>query len=287
MMKRKAEHINDLGLNNKSRQRRAFIIRLIIGILFISPLVLGFIFSFVSNRQLNMLPTFEKVINNLTFDNYRWVFKTIPILTYIKNSLIMCAISISVQLILSSFSAYAFAFFDFPFKNLVFNMIVAAMMIPGAVTTVANYLLVQEIGLMNTYLGMSVLFFVSGTSIFMMRQYYLTIPKELKESSVIDGCSDMLFLLKIVMPMSVPVYAALAIRQFISVYNAFIWPLLVATNQKMHTVQIGMAMIVDSEQMNFGYILAGAISSIVVPLFAFLFGQKYLISGIAKGAIKG
>jgi len=276
-----------LRARKRRRETRAYLLRLGIGILFLSPLAIGLLFSFVPNEYLSSLPTFKSVFNNLTLDNYRWVFKNIPVLTYAKNSFIMSVIVIVMQILLASFAAYAFSFFEFKGRDFFFRMVLTAMMIPGTVVVITNFLFIQELGLLNTYLGLTMKYFVGGTAIFMMRQFFKTIPLELKDAAEMDGCGEMRFLFTVAMPLAVPMYAALTLFLFIDMYNAYLWPLLVAQRQEMQTVQIGMAMIVDAEFMHYGYILAGAIVSIIVPLVVFLIGQDYLVRGMMAGAVKG
>lgn len=264
-----------------------FFFRILLGICFIAPLLIGFSFSFLPNDLLDSLPSVTDFLYHFTFENYVWVFQNIPILRFISNSLIMCLIVIIAQVIISSLAAYAFSFFKFRGKDLLFNLILIAMMIPGQVTTIANFLLVQEAGLLNTYIGLCIPYMIGGTAIFMMRQYYLTIPKELKEASMIDGCGDMRFLFQIAVPLAVPTIAALAIYLFIDVYNMYFWPMLVGQKQSMQTIQIGMSMLVDAESTQYGRILAGAMVSIFIPVITFFIGQDYLIKGMTSGAVKG
>ena len=262
-----------------------FIAKLILGLLFISPLLVGLVFSFVPSRLLNNLPDLETVLGNLTLENYKWIMGYIPIFRFLGNSFVVCAVIIVVQVILSSFAAYAFSFFRFRGSKILFQIILIAMMIPAEVTVIANYLTIMN--LVNTYAGLCAISLLSGTSIFMMRQSYMQIPRELKEASLVDGCSDMRFLFRIAMPLTVPAIASLAIFLFISAYNMYFWPMLVAQNTDKQTIQIGMAMLVGTENVEYGHVLAGAMLSIVIPVAAFIIGQDYLIKGMTSGAVKG
>ena len=271
----------------KEKLGLSFWLRILLGILFISPILMAVVFSFLPNEMLNGLPQIEKMMDSFTLENYQWIFKHIPILKYVKNSLVMCVIIITSQVIIASLSAYAFSFFNFKGKDLLFNLILIAMMIPGQVVTICNFLTVKNAHLLNTYIGLCIPYMIGGTAVFMMRQYYLTIPKEMKEASMIDGCSDLRFLFQIVVPLSVPTIAALAIYLFIDIYNMYFWPLLVGQEQSMFTIQIGMSMLVDAEASQYGRILAGAVVSIILPLITFFIGQDYLIKGMTSGAVKG
>ena len=125
------------------------------------------------------------------------------------------------------------------------------------------------------------------TAIFMMRQYFLQLPKDIKEAAIMDGCGHMRFLLQIGVPMAIPTISALAITEFIGVYNRYFWPMLIAQTKEMQTIQIGMAMLVDVETANYGNILAGAMICIIAPVIVFLFAEDYIIKGMTAGAVKG
>ena len=123
--------------------------------------------------------------------------------------------------------------------------------------------------------------------IFLLRQFYLTLPRELKEAADIDGCSNMGFFFRIALPLSVPSLASLAIYEFIHIYNRYFWPLLVTNRDQMRTVQIGMAMLQEGESGKTTHILAGAALCIVPAVIVFIIGQKYLVKGMTSGAVKG
>ena len=161
------------------------------------------------------------------------------------------------------------------------------MMIPGEVVVITNYVTIQNWGLINTFLGLIITNLISGTAIFMMRQYYLTLPRDFKEAATIDGCGDMGFLFRVATPLSIPTISALAIYLFVSIYNAFFWPLLVTNKDAMRTVQIGISFLVTSDIISYGQILAGAVVAIVPSVIAYVFGQDYIIKGMTAGGVKG
>lgn len=270
------------------RRRKAFALtwRLLLGILFLSPLIVGLVFSFEPDSGLVTLPPLPKLIEDLTVTNYEWIFANVPILRYSLNSLAVCAIVIGAQLVVASLSAYAFSFFEFRGKKFFFTVILIAMMIPGQVTTIANFLFAQKINLVNTHIGLAMPYLISGAAVFMLRQYYMTIPRELKSAADIDGCSDMRFLFQIIIPNSVPTLISLGIYLFVDTYNQYLWPMLVAQKQNMFTAQIGMNMLVTADERQYGRILAGAMVSLMIPMVAFIIGQDYMIKGMADGALK-
>ena len=199
---------------------------------------------------------------HFTLENYQAVFAKVPLLLYLKNSVIVCVIAIFAQVIFATLAAYAFACFEFPFKKLLFSLVLATTMVPGEVVVVTNYLTIQNMGLTNSYAGLVLPSLISGTAIFLMRQYFLALPKEYKEAATIDGCGEIGYLFRVAMPLAVPTFASLAIYLFVQIYNQFFWPLLVTHENAMRTIQIGIAFLVTGDVISFGQILAGAMIAI-------------------------
>ena len=206
--------------------------------------------------------------------------------TALKNSIITVVGSCLLVDIASAMAAYGFEKKPVPGKEALFQGYLATMMIPGQVTTLSNFLMVQKLKLLNTHIGLALPYLICGAAVFMMRQYYMTIPKDLKGAADIDGCSDMGFLFRIILPNSVPTLISLGIYLFVDTYNQYFWPLLVVQRQEMFTVQIGMNMLIDSETTAYTKILAGAILALLLPMVTFIIGQDYMIKGMADGAIK-
>lgn len=274
-------------VRKKSAAIASYLIKLAVGIIIVSIILVGLVFSFLPEDLLYRLPTIKEIAKGLTKENYIWVFRNINILRYLLNTFIVCAITMLSQVVFASCAGYAFAFFKFPGKNSIFTLIQVSMMIPAEVTVICNYLQVQSMKLVNTYLGIAITALIGGTAIFMMRQFYLTLPRELKDASMVDGCGDMRFLIQIAVPLSTPIMASLAITQFISVYNRYFWPMLTAQKEKMQTIQIGMSRLVGIEVQEYGHVLAGAILAIMFPILVFIFAQNYIIKGLTSGAVKG
>ena len=275
-------------LTPKQRNLISVIVKVIIGLVFISPLFIGLVFSFVPDQELLKLPTLQVIKSTASFNNYKMLAKAIPVFSYLKTSLVDCLIVITVQIVFSSLSAYSFAFFDFKGKNFLFTLVLIGMMVPAQVITITNFLTVRRLGLLNTYLGLAVINFAGGKSIFLFRQYYKTIPKEMHEAAIVDGCGDMKFLFRFVMPLAIPSIASVAIMIFIEEYNAYLWPILVARKQNMFTIQVGINQMIRPDMIPpYGRLLAFAMFSLIIPIIAFVFGEDYLISGMTEGSVKG
>ncbi len=264
----------------------AVVLRIAVGLLIILPILLGLSYSLRSDGEI-MTATLTLLPKRVTLENYEYVFRYIPIGRYLLNTLINCVIVIASQVVICSLTAFVFVFYNFKGKKFLFNLILITMMIPGDVTLIANYLTVQSAGLTNTYIGMTVTSLVSGMGIFMMRQFFLSLPLDFKEAATLDGCSTLGYFFRIALPLGVPSIVSLALYEFVIVYNMYLWPLLIANSQQMYTIQIGMAMLKGAEVDHLGVILAGAIICIVPVAIVFTLGQKYIIRGMVSGGIKG
>lgn len=270
----------------RAAEAAGFTVKLALGLVFISPLIIGLFFSFQTEQELMSYPL-HLLPQHFTLENYQAVFAKVPLLLYLKNSVIVCVIAIFAQVIFATLAAYAFACFEFPFKKLLFSLVLATTMVPGEVVVVTNYLTIQNMGLTNSYAGLVLPSLISGTAIFLMRQYFLALPKEYKEAATIDGCREIGYLFRVAMPLAVPTFASLAIYLFVQIYNQFFWPLLVTHENTMRTIQIGIAFLVTGDVISFGQILAGAMIAILPSVLGYILGQDYIIQGMTAGGIKG
>jgi len=278
---------NRARTNKIIRETLGYVIKIAIGLLFMIPIFVMMSWSLRPDAELvkygaSLLP------HKWTFEYYAWCFQNLNLFRYIINSFIQYAFVFAGHVVFSIMAAYAFVFCDFKGKGLVFGMILAAQAIPGEVTIIANYMTVQRLKWIDTWFGLCLPSVVSGMSIFMMRQHFLTIPKEMKEASEIDGCGDIRFMIRILAPLSVPSLASLAIYDFIHVYNSWLWPLLVTNKDRMRTVQVGLAMAMTGEVYDeYGRVLAASTVVIIPTLLIFIVGQEYLIRGLVSGSVKG
>lgn len=264
-----------------------YILKLSAAILVISPLIYALLMSFLPFSETMRTPP-TLISPNMSFANFRDVARQITIFTYFKNTLIVAIVTVSMQILTASLAAYAFTFFSFKGKALVFTLFLSTLMIPDDTTMISNYLTISNLNLIDTYTAIVLPYLASGMSVFLMRQYYITIPKELKESSVIDGCTDMQFWYKIAVPLSIPAIASLGIYAFILSYNHYFWPLLVTNTNGMRTLQVGISMLFSREDgINYALVMAGAMMAVLPAVVIFVLCQKYIIRGMTDGAVKG
>ncbi len=270
----------------RTRDHIFLLLKLLAGLCVVFPLIYGFCLSFMGMSDIFRNPP-VLISNSMSLANYEYALRQVPMLTYFKNTLIVCIVEVAAQIVTASFAAYAFSFFEFRGRKLLFALVTATLMIPYESTLISNYLTICNLRLTDTYIGLTLPFLASGMSIFLMRQFYLTIPKELKEASTIDGCGDMRFLLSVAGPLSLPAACSLALYAFINAYNQYFWPLLVTNRDQMRTLQIGTGILKDSEAANYGLVLAAAMIVILPAVLFFIVGQKYLVKGMVAGAVKG
>lgn len=243
--------------------------------------------SFSANNEIFSFP--HKIFHaNITLANYIDVFKSIPIAKYFFNSLLVATITTIGQVAISALAGYAFARLKFKGSDLLFLVILITMMIPPQVNIIPLFFLMRELHLIDTYQALIIPGFFGGFGIFMFRQYFLTFPKELEDSSRIDGCNIFESFYKIALPLAIPTVATLAIFTFISTWNSFMWPLIVTNSDAMRTLPVGLATFKGSfrELTNWGDLLACATICTVPTILIFLLGKKYFINDLLQGSLK-
>ena len=223
----------------------------------------------------------------LHWESYQKALETAPILRFITNSFIVSTVVTLGQIVTASLAAYAFSFLEFPGRNYIFYAFLSTMMIPWEVTIIPNYFTIKELGWLDTYQGLSVPFLASAFGTFMLRQSFLTLPKQLFEAARIDGCGHFRFFLTMVIPLSRPALGTLAVYAFLMTYNQYLWPLLVTNSDVMRTVQIGLSMLQWDQAAAWNSMMAGVILVSIPTALLLVLGQKQLVRGLTKGAIKG
>lgn len=223
----------------------------------------------------------------VTLENYKVVWDTLSIPRYFLNSMILAVFGVILPVILSSMAAFPLARMEFKGKQLIFLVIMGTMMVPGEVTMIPTYLIINKAGLMGSYAGIILPGAVSAFGIFLMRQAFITIPKELEESAVIDGAKVWQIWLHILMPMVKPSIATLSILSFIGAWNNFLWPLLVLNDPNTYPLTVGLYKLQGTFVANTRLIASGAVLALIPILIVFLFFQKYFIEAAYSSAVKG
>ena len=227
-------------------------------------------------------------LQHLTLSNYVHVNNTIPVIRYFFNSLIVSIFTTIGQIIISTLAGYAFARLDFKFRNTLFFIILITMFIPPQVNIIPLFFIMRELHLVDTYAALILPGIFGGFGVFLMRQHFLSFPKELEDASIIDGCNKLQMFIKIVCPLATPAIATLGIFTFITSWNSFIWPLIITNSEAMRTLPLGLAIFKGSyrEVIVWGDLLACSVICTIPAILIFLIGKKYIINDMMKGGVK-
>ncbi len=231
--------------------------------------------------------------HDFTFANYIGVWQRVNLLGYFINSMVVAAGTVILNLILSSLAAYPLARMEFKGKKITFFAILATIMIPFQAIMLPVYLITIKLHLTDNVndaagiMGLILPFAVSAFGIFLMRQAFLGIPREMEEAAIVDGCNIFQVFWRVLLPMVKPSLAVLAIFTFIGSWGEFLWPSIVLTKESLYTLPVGVNNLQGMFSSNWRYIAAGSIISIIPIIIFFLAMQRYFISGENEGAVKG
>lgn len=206
---------------------------------------------------------------------------------YFFNSFLVAIVTVILEVLIASMAAYAFAKMEFFGKNVIFGLFLATMMVPGEVLLVPNFITLANLGWVDKYPALIVPWVVSVFAIFLLRQHFLQIPNELKEAAQLDGAGHLRFLFQIVLPLSRPALATVALLKFIGSWNAFLWPLLVTNSPEMRTVQNGLSSFMQEAGAHYQIWMAAATLALLPVLILFLLLQKQFYASVARSGLKG
>lgn len=227
-----------------------------------------------------IFPTF------INFGNYAQVWNFMNFPKYIMNTVIITVMGVVFNIILSCMTAYPLAVFRFKGRDVVFTMLIATMIIPSSTAMIVHYLTIQWLNLGNTYLGVVLPAAVSVFNIFLMRQTFLTIPGEIRDSGKMDGASELRIWWQLVLPLVKPGIAVIMLLEVMAFWNNFLWPIVVLDDPQKYPLASALTYLNGQFSYNFGWIAAGTIISVIPIIIVFLFTQRYYMEGLA-GAVKG
>jgi len=222
----------------------------------------------------------------IILDNFVNAFQAAPFGRFYFNSLFVASAVTLGQLFTCSLAAYAFARLHFPGRDVLFYIFLGTMMVPGQVTMIPGFMVLHWLGWIDTYAALIVPGLASAFGTFLLRQFFLTIPRDLEDAAAIDGCSRFGVLWRIILPLSRPALATLAIFTFMGVFNDFLWALIVVSSEDLKTVQLGLAIFRDRYQTDWGQLMAASVTATMPILLVFFFAQKYFIRGITLSGLK-
>ena len=222
-----------------------------------------------------------------TLENYKVIFTQFSFWRPILNTCLVVLILVPLNLMVASVAAYAFAFFDFKWKNALFAIFIVSFMVPTDSIALPLYSLISDMGLVNSLTALILPSISSGLAMFRFTQFFRGIPKSLLEAARVDGANWSHIFFRIVIPLSIPVFITAGLMIFVSEWNNYLWPLLVTRSEEVRTIQVSLAYFKDENETFWSYIYAASSISAIVPVLVYLPLQKYFVQGIASSGIKG
>lgn len=242
--------------------------------------------SLKQNNEVFSIPV-QWIPTEFVWSNYVDIWTRIPMLTYLKNSLFLSVTITILQVLTGSFAAYGFSKMHFKGRDVLFVMYIATIAVPWQAYMIPQYIMMQNAGLVNSHLAIILLQAFGAFGVFLMRQYYLTIPDELSEAARIDGLNEYAIWWRIILPLTKPALASLALLTFVSTWNDYMGPFIYLTSNDLWTVQLGLRSFVGQYDAEYALIMAGSVVSVIPIVLIFLLGQRYFIQGIATSGMKG
>jgi multiple sugar transport system permease protein len=277
------------GLNRKRENRRRIFLYVFLGLgsaVALFPIYWMVLTSLKPTDEIFIYPpTF--IPSRLAFENFVEAWNTAPFGRYFINSIIVTGLTTASHVAIACLTAYAFVALRFPGRDVIFLAFLGTMMIPSVVTLVPTFVLIKKLNWINTYRGLVIPHMVSVFGIFLLRQFFLTIPKDYEDAARIDGCGRFGILWRMYIPLAKPAIAALAIFSFYHVWNEFFWPLVITSINEMRTLSVGLRYFIDTEGgSDWELVMAGATMVVGPVLLAFFVAQRQFVRGITMTGLK-
>ena len=264
-----------------------YAILILIAVIMAVPFIWMLSASIKSDREVFQMDPFVLIPKNPKWSNYAKIWTKIPMLTFVKNTVVLTIIVTFLQLFTSSFAAYAFAKLRFKFRNGLFLAYIATIAMPWQVYMVPQFLMMRSFGLNDKLLAMICLQAFSAFGVFMMKQFYEGIPNELSEAARIDGMTEYQIYSHIMLPLSKPAPSTLTIFTFVNTWNDYLGPLIYLKSESKKTIQLGLKMFISQYSSDYGLIMAGSVLSLIPVIIVFMCLQKYFVEGVASTGLKG
>lgn len=264
-----------------------YIILIIMSAVMIVPFLWMLSSSVKLDREVFQMNPFKWIPDVIHWENYTNIWKKIPFGKFIQNTVILTVVVTVLQLLTSSFAAYAFAKLDFKYKSKLFLAYIATIAVPWQVYMVPQFIMMRKFGLNDRLLAIVFLQAFSAFGVFLMRQFYMGIPDSLCEAARIDGMNEYKIYARIMLPLSKPAISTLTIFTFVNTWNDYLGPLLYLKTREKKTIQLGLRMFIGQYSSEYGLIMAGSVITLIPVIIVFLCLQKYFVEGVASTGIKG
>jgi multiple sugar transport system permease protein len=257
-----------------------------LSLIFVIPLVQMVATSFMTNQEINRFPP-KLFPTSLHLDGYRTLISQSHVLQWLANTVLVSGIAVVSHLVLCSLAGYGFARLKFAGRGLAFLAVVATVMIPIQVLMIPTYLLFAQVGIVDTLAAAFVPWLASAFGIFLMRQFFLSLPVELEEAATLDGCTTFRTFRSVVLPLARPALATLAIFTLLSSWNDLLWPLVAISDDTRFTLQVGLASFQGTRRTEWSQLMAGNVIATLPLILAFLVAQKRFIATMTFSGLKG
>ncbi len=228
----------------------------------------------------------EWIPSEPTLTNFQSLLQDYPYLRWTLNSLIVASAVTAIKVVIDAMAGYAFAKMSFPGKDALFLVVLMTLMVPFAATLIPLFIIVRNLNLTNTYLGLILPALASPIGIFMMRQFIESLPSDLENAARLDGCSELQIFRRVILPLMKPGLVVLGVFTFMTQWTSYLWPLVISTREDMLTLTVGVQSLRSLFTVNWGILSAGAVLSMLPLVLVFLFLQRYFIAGSIAGALK-
>lgn len=277
----------ELRGNRRPRRVGRYVVLVLCALALIGPFVWMVLASLKTDADIKAIPP-TLLPDPVTGDNYQRVVDAFPFRRFAANSLGVAVASTLLQLVLASTAAYAFARIEFRFRNLLFGLYLATMMIPLQVVIVPLFIEMRNLGLVDTYAGLLLPTIVSSFGVFLLRQAFLALPKELDEAAFIDGAGHFSVFFRILLPLIGPALATVAVFAFMATWNSFLWPLVITQASDRHvTLPVGLSRLSGRFSTDWNVIMAGSVMTLVPIVVFYLITQRWVIRSVAFSGLKG
>ncbi|ADD42794.1 carbohydrate ABC transporter permease [Stackebrandtia nassauensis] len=223
---------------------------------------------------------------NLTTENFTYVLTEVPFPVYLGNSALVSIVVTVIALFLHTMAGYALARLRFPGRGLAFGLVIATLLISLPVILVPLFMVTEVLGMVNTYAGLIVPSIFNAFGVFLLRQFYLSLPTDLEDAGRLDGCGHLRLYWHIVLPLSRPIMASLAVLFFLANWNSFVWPLTVAQDENLRVVQVGINSLQGQYGQDYQYVLAGSVLAAIPTVIVFLIGQRRIVDSLKTTGLK-
>ena len=287
------------GKTRKNRRKKFRLTRLarlvllyallvLIAVIILLPLAWMVSTSFKPKSQL-FLPIIYWIPKRFTWKNYTDLLNdpAIPIIRWFVNSIGVASVSTVLTLLVDSLAAYAYARMEFAGRNVIFGFMLATLFLPGMMFLIPNFVIIANLGLLNTYAGVILPYLAGVFGVFFLRQFFESLPRELEEAARIDGANRFQTFYKIALPLAKPALATLGIITFLASWNDFLWPLLVLQDSDLQTLPLGLAMLQGAYTSEYGLMMAGAVIVAIPTLLLFIILQRFVVQSVANAGLKG